>query len=84
MCVSLNSETPSQAPKSGTAKPNSDCGKSVKASINSPPTDGGDVVSLMRTWERGGPIRISTSNMPAAQECPHLVMQMQKDDHTSI
>jgi hypothetical protein len=31
----MDSETPSQAPKSGTAKPNSDCGKNVKASINS-------------------------------------------------
>jgi hypothetical protein len=35
-CDSMNSGTSSQAPKSGTAKPNSDCGKSVKLSMNSP------------------------------------------------
>ncbi len=74
MCVCVNSETPSQAPKSGTAKPKSDCGKSVKVSKNSPSTEGGDVVSLLRTWGQGGPIRISTANTPAAQVCPHLVM----------
>ncbi len=74
MCVCVNSETPSQALKSGTAKPNSDCGKSVKMSKNSPSTEGCDVVSLMRTWGRGGPIRISISNMPAAQVSPHLAL----------
>jgi hypothetical protein len=36
MCVCVDSETQIQATKSGSAKPNSEHGKSVKASINSP------------------------------------------------
>ncbi len=36
-----------QGPKSGTVKPNSDHGKSLMVSINSPPSDEGDIVSLL-------------------------------------
>jgi hypothetical protein len=35
VCECVDSKIPSQAPKPGTAKPNSDCEKSVKVSINS-------------------------------------------------
>jgi hypothetical protein len=58
--ICVNSETPSTAPKSRTAKPNNDCRKGVKVSINSPNYRSG----------LGGPIRSSTNNTSVAQVCP--------------
>jgi hypothetical protein len=59
-------------------------GRAWKRLWTVPSTEGDGEVSLLRTWRWGGPIRISTSNMLAAQVCPHLVIQMQKDYHTSV
>ncbi len=49
-----------------------------------PSSEESDKVSLLRRWRRGGPIHISTSDTPAAQECTHSAMQMQKDNHTVV
>jgi hypothetical protein len=78
-CVKLG--TPSQAPEFRKARPSSDRGKSVKASINSPSTEEVVyVISLLRAWRQGGLICVSTRNMPAAQIYLQSAIQLQKDN----
>jgi hypothetical protein len=73
-----------QAPRSGTAKPSSDCGKSEKASVNGPSMEGGNVVSLLWTWGRDVPTRVSSTNRLGPQIRLHSDMPMQENNHINV